>query len=172
MVIDDLINIAKEGGEDLKVSAMTTALYMVRDGCSLSGDIGILVKFFLDEVQDEKLGALLCDVLALNYFDNEFAYEVVEQLSKYASNSDWGKNLLLSMEFDETCLEGYIQYAKALYKVGAEEESKSILYEAVEAFDAPNISIGIRIMVEENFPVDFINLYDSYHFDEERLHMA
>ena len=73
MVIDDLINIAKEGSEDLKVSAMTTALYMIRDGCSLSGDTAVLVKFFLDEVQDEKLGALLCDILDLNNLGNEFA---------------------------------------------------------------------------------------------------
>lgn len=73
------------------------------------------------------------------------------------------------MDFNRTCLEDYIQYAKALYKVGAEEEAKGILYEAVEAFDAPNIAVGVRIMVEENFPADFINWYEPYELKEEML---
>jgi hypothetical protein len=171
MVVDDLMNIAKEGSEELKVSVMTVALYMIRDGCALSGNMYGLIKFFLDEVRDEKLGALLCELLKLNYIDEQLAYAEIVELSKYAATPDWGKHILMEMDFDQSCLEGYIQFAKALYKVGAEDESKCMLYDAVAAFDAPNISVGIRIMVEENFPADFINLYDSYEFDQERTRM-
>jgi hypothetical protein len=171
MVVDDLVNIAKEGSEELKESVMAVALYMIRDGCALSGNIYSLIKFFLDEVRDEKLGTLLCELIELNDIDEQLTYDDIVELSKYAAIPDWGKHILMEMDFDQSCLEGYIEYAKALYKVGAEEESKCMLYDAVAAFDAPNISVGIRIMMEENFPADFINLYDSSDFDQERTCM-